>query len=275
MMLGLHLWNPVQPTITTKPVNATSTYAGIAMTVTKVQQAQSFVDDPATSGDGMIRVYLQGQNKTTVPVNLLYKNIVYIVVPGGKTIAATYAAPPNIVLAPGAVKTGSVDFAVPINTKMDQLIVRLGAANEAQIDIPLAGNVDLTKYTPRTVNVEGKLQYLGLDWTLVNATSQLSIDGKQASKGMRYIVLTLAVDNTLVQTAIPGSAYDYIRLKAGNATITPDNTTLPVSFSAGAKDTRGTVTFLAPQNASTLTLMLVAQPGGGFDQATADFQLQS
>lgn len=273
MLLGFHVWNPVQPPITTTQVNTTFTYAGITMSVTKVQQAQSFVDDPVTSNDGMIRVYLQEQNKTAVSVNLLYKNIVHLVAPGGKTIAATYAAP-NVVIAPGAAQTGSVDFAVPMSTKLDQLIVRIGSDSEAQLDIPLASRVDLTKYTPRTVTIGENLQYLGLDWTLVNATSQLSIDGQQASKGMHYVVLTLAVDNTLAQTAIPGSPYDYMRLMAGKATLTPASTTLPVSYPSGAKGTTGTVTFLVPQNVSALTLMLMSQPGDGFDQATADFQLQ-
>jgi hypothetical protein len=101
----------------------------------------------------------------------------------------------------------------------------------------------------------------------------LSIDGKQASKGMHYISVTLMVNNTLSQTAIPGSAFAYMRLKTGSTTATPVETTLPVSFDAGTNGKTGTVTFLVPQNATTYTLILLAQPQSGFDQVTQDFRL--
>jgi hypothetical protein len=117
------------------------------------------------------------------------------------------------------------------------------------------------------------LQYLGLDWTLVNATSQLSVDGRQASKGMRYVTITLKVSNTLSQVVIAGSAYDYARLKAASMTVAPVNTTLPVSFEAGASGKTGTITFLAPQNATTMTLVFTSKSNSGFDQASADIQV--
>ncbi len=88
---------------------------------------------------------------------------------------------------------------------------------------------------------------------------------------MLYLVLTLSVDNILSQQAIPGSAYDYIRLQAGNTTFTPKDTTLPVSFDTGATGKTGTVTFLAPQGTTAFTLMFLAQ--GGSDAASIDFQL--
>jgi hypothetical protein len=91
---------------------------------------------------------------------------------------------------------------------------------------------------------------------------------------MRYITATLSVDNTLSQEAITGSPYTYVRLKAGNALLSPQATTLPVSFATGETGKTGTVTFLAPQNSSTFTLVL--QPQGqnsGFDPASTDFQL--
>jgi hypothetical protein len=90
---------------------------------------------------------------------------------------------------------------------------------------------------------------------------------------MRYVSMTLKVNNTLSQTAIPGSAYDYMRVKAGDTTATPLHTTLPVSFEGGASGKTGTITFLVPQNATTFTLILLAQPQSGFDQATKNFQL--
>ncbi len=264
--------NATQMSTTTTSINSTVTYAGIIMTVLKVEQAQNFIDDPNSTDNGMLRIHFQAQNKTTVPVNLMYNSIARLIAPGGKTLTPTFVKA-NIGVAPGATQTGIMDFAVPANAKVNQYRLRLGAPNEAQMDIPLARGANLDQYAPKTTNLNGSFQYLGLNWSLVSATSQLSIDGKQASKGMRYMSVTLKVNNTLSQKAIPGSAYDYMRMKAGSTTATPRNTTLPVSFDAGVTGKTGTVTFLVPQNINTFTLTLLAQPQSGFDQATQDFRL--
>ncbi len=273
--LALNLLNPANKTqtvITTSSINSIVTYAGVTMTVLKVEQSQRFIDDPNSADNGMVRIQLQAQNKTTVPVNLLYNTIAALTLPGGTTVAPTYVKG-NIGVAPGATQTSIMDFAVSTDTKVNQLVFKLGAPEEAQLAIPLTPGANLDQYAPKTTNLKGNFQYLGLNWSLLNAITQLSIDGKQASKGMHYVTVTLDVSNTLSQTAIPGSPYDYIRLKAGNSTATPVDTTFPVSFVSGANNKTGTVTFLIPQNATTLTLILLAQPQSGFDQATQDFQL--
>jgi hypothetical protein len=272
-LFGLFKQAPVQASITTVPINATVTYAGVAVTVVNVQRSQNFLDDPHTSLSGMVRVHLQAQNKATEPINLYYNNIAHLVLPGGQEVASTYV---NAVVGmmPGATRTATVDFAVPMAIKVNQMALRLGTGNEAQMDIPLTANPDLTRYAPKTTQLNGKLEYLGLDWSLVSATTQLSMGTRQAGRGMHYVTVTLRVNNTLSQTAIPGSPFDYIRLKAGGDTLSPVDSTLPVSFDAGAKDKSGTVTFLVPQNAQTLTLVL-AQKQSGFDQATVDFHLAS
>jgi hypothetical protein len=271
-LFGLFKQAPVQASITTVPINATVTYAGVAVTVVNVQRSQNFLDDPHTSSSGMVRVHLQAQNKATEPVNLFYNNIAHLVLPGGQEVASTYVKAVVGVM-PGATQTGTVDFAVPMTIKVNQMVLRLGATNEAQMDIPLTTNPDLTRYQPQTTPLSGTLSYLGLDWSLVSATTQLSMDNQQASKGMHYVTVTLKVNNTLSQTAITGSPFDYIRLKGGSVTASPVDSTLPVSFDAGVKDKSGTVTFLVPQNAQTLTLVLLAQRQSGFDQATVDFHL--
>ncbi len=279
-MLGLSLPGigggaGTQPPVTTTPINSTVTYAGIDITVLNAQQSQSFVDDPNTSTDGMIRLNLQEQNKGTVTVSRSYNDIAHLILPGGgggTTVAPKYVKAPAGV-APGATQTVLLDFVVPTNVKISQLTLRLGAANGAQMDIPLTGKADLTRYQPKTANSGAQLVYYGLNWTLVSATAQLSITGQQATKGMRYIVVTLKVDNTLSQTAIPGSAYDYIHLQSGDVTASPKNTTLPVSFEAGAIGKTGTVTFLMPQQSTDFTLILVPQKDSGDKQATADFQI--
>ena len=275
-LLGLHLpgfsagYGSSQPPITTTPINATVTYAGVAVTILTAQQSASFVDDPNTTTTGMLRLNIQEQNKTPVKVSWAYSAIARLILPGKKTLAPIYVQA-KTGISSAATQRSRIDFALPVNTKVSQLSLRLGAANEAQMDIPLTGRADLSKYAPKTVELNGQMTYLGLNWTLVSATSQLSIAGQQASKGMSYIIVTLRVDNTLSQEAIPGSAYDYARLKSGSATASPKNTTLPVSFATGEMGKSGTVTFLMPQTSATFTLILL--PQGGTDQASADFQL--
>lgn len=262
----------VQPPITTTSIGTTVPYAGVEITVPKAQQSQSFLDDANSSTSGMVRVQLQAQNKTAVPVNLKYTSITQLVLPGGKVISPVYVKS-DVGVAPGTSQASFVDFAVPATVRVDQLTLRLGATNEAQIDIPLTGHADVSKYAPKTTNLHGQLEYIGLNWTLLSATSQLSIDGQQASKGMRYVTVTLKVDNTLSQLVIAGSAYDYVRLKATNMTMAPVNTTLPTSFEAGANGKTGTITFLAPQNATTMTLVFASKSNSGFDQASVDIQV--
>ena len=275
-LLGLHLpgissagSSDVQPPIATMAVNATVTYAGVNIAILSAQQSQSFVDDPSTTTTGMVRLHLQEQNKTSTRVSWIYANVARLVLLGGKTVAPTLVQA-GAGIAPGATQESTLDFAAPTSMKISQLSLRLGAMNEAQMDIPLTGHADLHSYAPKTINPNGQMTYLGLNWTLVSATSQLSIAGQQASKGMSYIIVTLKVDNTLSQEAIPGSAYDYIRLKSGSTIASPKSTTLPVLFEAGENGKTGTVTFLAPQSSSAYTLILL--PQGGTEQATTDFQ---
>ncbi len=273
-LLGLHLpgfdnGSAVQPPVTTMPVNATVTYAGVDITILTAQQSQRFLDDPNTTTTGMLRLHIQEQNKTSTRVSWVYSNIARLILPGKKTVVPTLVQA-AVGIAPGVTQKSTLDFAVPTSMKISQLTLRLGAANEAQMDIPLTGRADLRTYAPQTVNPDGQMTYLGLNWTLVSATSQLSIAGQQASKGMAYIIVTLKVDNTLSQEAIPGSAYDYIRLKSGSTIAPPKNTTLPVSFETGETGKTGTVTFLISQSTNTYTFILL--PQGGTDQATTDFQ---
>ena len=269
---GLTTASTTQSPITTTSIHEKVTYAGIDVTVINAQQAQNFLNDPNSSTDGMVRLNVQEHNPTTTTVRWLYYDIAQLVLPGGKTITPVYAKA-TVGIAPGATQNSFVDFAVPTTDKIGQLILRLGAANEAQMDIPLTGNANLSKYGPTTVKPDGQLQYAGLNWTLASATAQYSIAGQQASKGMRYIVVSLSVDNTLSQEAITGSPFSYIRLQSGNSTFSPAAATLPVSFDAAVTGKSGTVTFLVPQKSSNFTLELVPQNQNGATQATTDFRL--
>jgi hypothetical protein len=81
------------------------------------------------------------------------------------------------------------------------------------------------------------------------------------------------VDNPLAQKVIVGSPFDYVRLSAQDAVLSPIQSTLPVAFNAGEQDTLGTVTFIVPGNKTTLSCILLAQTDEGFTQASAGFQI--
>ncbi len=277
-LLGVHvpgLGSTTQPKITSFPIQTSVPYAGVGVTILEAQQAQNFLDDPTTTTtnpSNMVRIHLQASNKTSTGINLNYIDSVSLLTPAKKIIVPSYVRASSVVAA-GATQTNMVDFVTPENTQVDQLQLRLGTPNEAQLVIPLHEHADVRMYVPKTTKLAGTTTYQGLNWTLTSATSQLSIDGHQASKGMGYLIVMLDVNNTLSQTAIPGSAYDYIRLQAGSVTASPQDTTLPVSFVANKDGQMGSVTFLIPQNATTLTFTLLAQNQSGFPQAAIDFQL--
>ncbi len=262
-----------QPAVTTSNVNETVTYAGVSITILNAQQSQRFVNDPDSGNDGMLRLNLREQNSAAMTIDLPYANIARLVLPGGSTVAPVYVKTKGSIAA-GATQNSFLDFAVPTTTAVRKIILRLGAASEAQMDIPLTGQANLSKYAPHSVKPGGQMLYMGLNWTLTQATSQLYIDGQQASKGKRYIIVTLSVDNPLSQEAITGSPYSYIRLQVGKTLLSPQATTLPVSFATGETGKTGTVTFLVPQNSSAFTLILQLQgSNSGFDPASTDFQL--
>jgi len=275
-LLGVHVpgtGSTTQPPITSQVIQAALPYKGVNVTILDAQQARTFLDDPITNAanpPSVVRVHLQANNPTTTAINLLYATSLALVTPSRGIIMSSYIHAEST-LAAGATQSTSIDFVVPENIKLGQLTLRVGTSNEAQMDVPLVNNADVATYMPKTTKLAGATHYLGLDWTLTSATLQMSVVGQQAHKGMRYLVLAVSVNNTLSQTAISGSVYDYARLQTGGGTATPTDTTLPVSFAAGASGQTGTITFLVPQNVTMQTFILQAQ--SGFDQATVRFQV--
>jgi hypothetical protein len=272
--LGGHLpgLNASQATIKTTALNGTVTYAGATITLLSVQQAQNFIDDPQTASDGMLRLNLQEQNSTNVPISWDYTQSARLVGQGKAALTPTYVKSKNSI-APGATQKSVIDFAVANGGNLSTLVFQLGTAKEAQMQIPLSGQANLSQYQPKTTTQKGTLTYFGLDWTLTSSTTALSIAGQQASSGMEFLTLNLTVDNTLSQQAISGSPFDYMRVKAGGQTATPVDTTMPVSFASGDMGKKGTATFLIPQNSTTCTLLMLSQDPGGGTQAKLDFQI--
>ncbi len=223
-LLGARLpgFDTTQPPVTTMTINSSFSYAGVDLAVVNAQQSKSFLDDPNTSTDGMLRVAIQAADKTPVSVSWNYANIAQLVLPGKTIIKPAYVNAP-LALAPG--------------------------------------------------KTNGQMLYFGLNWTLKSATTSLSIPGQQAARDMHYVILTLSVNNTLSQVAITGSPYDYARLQFGNTTVSPKDSTLPVSFKTGVSGDTGTLSFLIPQKNTAFTLILLPQSQNSTEQATTDFQL--
>jgi hypothetical protein len=271
-----------QPSITTTTLGTAVNYAGVDITVVNAQKARSFVDDPHSASDGMLRLQLRAQNKTSLAINLPYEAITHVtlpdVKPGGQTqrlLSPTYVKS-NGHVAPHATENSLIDFAVPQDVRVDQVIFHLGSADEAQLDIPLNRQANVDQYASKTIHPNQPISYDGLNWSLTDASTQFHIDGQQASKGKRYLILTLKVDNPLTQVVIPGSPYNYIQLQADKTPVNLVNTTLPVAFEVGASGKTGTLTFLVPQGDTSFTLTL-ANKSDGFDEADtkarATFQL--
>ncbi len=262
-----------QSSITTTSLQLTFPYEGANITLLNAQQSQNFLDDPNTRSDGMVRLNLHAMNPTTVKVSWSYASIAQLVLPDHSLVKPTYVKG-LVELAPGKTQSGFVDFAVPSSDSVSKLIARIGAANEAQMDIPLNAQTNLGAYQPQTSALTGQAVYFGLNWTLKSATTGLSIPGQQATGGMRFVTLTLGVDNTLSQTAIAGSPYDYARLKSGVTSFAPLDSSLPVQFQPGANGTLGTLSFLVPQKSTTFTLTFLAQGQNSADQATIPFTIR-
>src|SRR5207248_9232387 len=109
-----------QPSITTMAINSSIPYAGVDITILNVQQSQSFLNDPNTSSDGMVRLNLNEHNPTDIKVAWNYATIARLAMPDKSLVSPTDVN--SIVrVAPGASQISVVDFAVPTNKYVNQL----------------------------------------------------------------------------------------------------------------------------------------------------------
>lgn len=272
--LGGHVpgLNASQASIKTTNLNSNVTYAGATVTILNVEQAQNFVDDPHTASDGMLRLNLQEQNTTDQVISWDYTQSARLVPQGKPAIAPVYVNAKGSI-APGATQKSVLDFAIANGGNLSTLLFQLGTAREAQMQIPLNGQANLSQYQPKTAKQNGTLTYFGLNWTLTGSTTSWSVPGQQASSGMEFLTLSFSIDNPLSQEAISGSPFDYMRVKASGTTAPPVSTTIPVSFATGATGKQGVATFLIPQNSTTCTLLMLSQDPGASVQAKLDFQV--
>lgn len=253
----------------TIPVNAAITYSGINMTIVDAQQAPSFTDDTNNQSPGILRLDLKEQTGPINNVFINYNNVFQLVAPDGTTINAS-AAQNNSAPGQSVSRTNWLDFPISKNIQANQYTLRIGAATEAQMDVPLTGKADLSKYQPRKATPNTHITYGGVNFTITDATSELSYNGPQAKKGMVYIVVDVTVDNNSSHTFY-GPLTD-VRLKTG-ATSTPPASSFDV-VNAGQTNVQKTLVFEMPQGSTNFTLVfLPSTDNNAPTQVTGDFTI--
>ena len=262
-----------QPPITTTPLNETVTYAGVQITILNAQQSSTFIDDSFAHNNGMLRLNIKETNARSNG-DFAYSDAARLILPDKSEVSPTNEQ--NAVsAAEGTTHNNWLDFAVPTGVNTGQITLRLGTPQQAQMDIPLTARANLSDFQPRTSQPNASTPYDGLTWTVTAATLEWSSNAQQAPSGMRYVVVTLKVDNP---SANEFNAYygDYIRLKAGDTTSAPTtDTTLPLSFASGSTGSTGTVIFQVPAGVSSYTLIFLGKPQNSppVSQATLNFQI--
>ncbi len=263
-----------QPPIKRSNIDTTANYAGVDVTIVNVQQTQHFINSADSNADGVVRLAVRAHNASDQAVNFDYHTLAHLLLPNGKEESPILVSA-SPVIAANATQAGTVDFAVPTSMNVGQLVFRLGDASKVQIDIPLNGQANLSRYQPQSSNMSQQVSYLGLNWMVSQITTQNNLNDQQANKGTRYITVTINVSNTVAQTVIVGSPYDYLTLQVGGKTLTPVYSTLPTSFDADATNVSGTVTFLVAQTAGKGTLTWSSSSASGFNQASTDLSFPS
>ena len=228
-------------------------YADVRVTILDAKQGDTFTDDTSISQPGVLRLDVKEEN-TYGESATYYYNAMQILLPDGTT-ADRINTKESAGIAGSVIRNNWIDFQVPANVDVHKLVLRVGSATEAQMDIPLSGNADLSKYQPKMVSPGAQTQYSGLNWTITNVKEALSYQGQQADKGQMYVTVTLKIDNNTANN-FSDVPYDYLRLKAGGAVSPPTKQDIPTSISTGTNQT-GTCTFKVPQGNTDFVLQLL------------------
>lgn len=248
---------------------STISYKSAVITIVSVDQQKQFADDTQSSGPAVVRVNIHEQNPTEQSVYVTYDQSARLILPDGRSVAPATNA--SSVIERGIVRNSWLDFSLDSKQDLNKLILRIGTANEHQMDVPLTHNPNLTKYQPRLIAPGTKLQY-GVNWTVTKVITSLSADGEQADAGKRYIIVTLQADNATTADFYPSPSENF-RLKSNTVVQEPKSTTLPGSIAAHSTGTTGTVTFMVPENGDNLQLQFLAQPKESINAVYANFQI--
>jgi hypothetical protein len=254
----------------TVPINSTILYSGINVTVVDAQQAPSFADDSQEdSTQGLLRLDLKEQAGVLNDVSFDYTTVFQLIAPDGTTITAVGVQHSN---SPDASTSRNnwIDFPITKNIQVSQYTLKIGAATEAQMSIPLTGKADLSQYAPKKATPNKQFTYGGVNFTITTTTSELSNEGPQADKGMMYVVVDLTANNNTANTFY-GDLTD-VRLKSG-ATSSPPADFLK-SIDSGQTNVSQTLTFVMPQGSTNFSLVfLPSTDNNAPTQVSTDFQI--
>ncbi len=257
----------------TAQINQTVRYADVDITILTVQKAQSFADDSSTQS-GVVRLNTREQNTGSRTTLYVYSEVARLILPDQSAVPLSntqhYGGPP-----PAATQSNWWDFPISTSVKISDLTLQLGTASEAQMKIPLTGKADVSQYQPRTSHPNAQTHYDGLTWTVTAATLTWSADGKQADKGMRYVTVTVKIDNPS-SSAFATYWGDYLRLQAGNMTSAPTPyATIPTLLPAGSSGETGSASFPVSAGYTSYTLLFLGNPTTGVSQASVNFQIEA
>jgi hypothetical protein len=258
--------------------NLSIVYASDQMTFTSIQQASSFSDDDLTSFNehpNYVRVNFKEQQTSGNSSYFGYTESFRLVLPDHSIVAAqkasTYTGPQQ-----AEVRTNWVDFPTSAKVDLSSLTLRLGAQDEAQMDVPLKSGADLSKYQSKVVKPNTQFQYAKLNWTIQGATQSLYYNGKQAKTGQVYITVNLRADNnSTYEVWLFGS---FVHLNANGNSIAADlesNTNAFDDMQPGTTNHQGSVTFLAqPTSDGKYVLDFLPDKNGDWTEQTVPLQIQ-
>jgi len=249
-------------------------YSDVKITLLDAKQSASFSDGVAPSKPGVIRIDFKEEQDGTNAAYYSYSDVMRLTLPDG-TIVAPITAKNGTVTDASTNRQNWIDFPAPTDLNAANMVLRVGTDAEAQMQIPLQANADVSKYQPKTVTVNKQTTYTGLSWTLTNASIRWSTNGKHAEKGMIYVVVSLKVDNTSAQDFY-GNPGDYLRLKAGDVTSAPTgDITIPTTINKGQMGATGACAFMVPQGSTNFSLIFLSTPSvSGSQQSSIPFQIQ-
>ena len=126
--------DPVTPTVgITNPagtlaVNRRVDFKGIHLTVTKVEEAGAFSDDPKRAGIYTVRVqvHVQASDAVQSPLGIDYASLVHLRLPNGQMISPKLINLQPVVF-PKQVNDGYFDFPVTTRVALSSLMLRLGS----------------------------------------------------------------------------------------------------------------------------------------------------
>lgn len=257
--------------------NLVVTYSSDQITFNSVQQADKFTDDTlSTFGEhpNYVRINFKEQQTSQNSSYFGYTEAFHLVLPDKSVVAAqraeNFSGPQQ-----AEIRDNWVDFPTSAKVDLSQLVLRLGGADEAQMDIPLKSGADVSKYQPKTINPNTPFKYAHLDWTLQSATQSLYFAGKQAKTGQVYITVNLKADNhSNYEVWLFGS---FVHLKANGNSLSPDLYSEAKGFDdmqPGTTNHQGTVTFLTqPTSDGKYTLDFLPDQENSWPEQNVNFQI--